>query len=125
MNPRAHLLLYVADQAASTAFYTAVLAEAPLLDVPGMTEFALPGGARLGLMPEAGIQRLLPGLEVGDARAARAELYLVTPDAPLLLERAVRAGGRLLAPMEARTWGATVGYVQDGDGHVLAFAQEP
>ncbi|MCB0009465.1 MAG: VOC family protein, partial [Anaerolineales bacterium] len=54
-----HLILYTADQAASAAFYAKVLGLAPRLDVPGMTEFALPGGAVLGLMPIAGIRRLL------------------------------------------------------------------
>jgi catechol 2,3-dioxygenase-like lactoylglutathione lyase family enzyme len=41
----AHFILYVADQAASAAFYTRVLGASPTLDVPGMTEFALGAGA--------------------------------------------------------------------------------
>jgi hypothetical protein len=52
---RALWVLYVADQAAATAFWRAVLGVAPRLDVPGMTEFTLPSGEALGLMPEAGI----------------------------------------------------------------------
>lgn len=38
---RTHIILYVANQEASRAFYQAVLAQAPGLDVPGMTEFAI------------------------------------------------------------------------------------
>ncbi len=56
----AHFILYVADQERSTAFYAAVLARAPRLHVPGMTEFDLADGAVLGLMPETGVRRL-PG----------------------------------------------------------------
>jgi len=52
-------ILYVADQDTSTRFYADVLDRAPILHVPGMTEFDLPGGCRLGLMPERGIRRLL------------------------------------------------------------------
>jgi hypothetical protein len=42
----AHFILYVADQAAVTAFWTAVLGRSPSLDVPGMTEFTLNQGTR-------------------------------------------------------------------------------
>ena len=72
---RAHFILYVADQRRSAEFYRAVLGEAPTLDVPGMTEFLLAEGARLGLMPEDGIARLL-GSGIGhpaSARGARSE----------------------------------------------------
>ena len=62
-------VFYVADQAASAAFYRQVLGTEPVLDVPGMTSFALDGGGELGLMPEAGIERILPGLRAtGGAR---------------------------------------------------------
>lgn len=56
---RDHFILYVRDQRKSAAFYAGVLSIPPQLDVPGMTEFVLPGGAILGLMPEAGIVELL------------------------------------------------------------------
>ena len=59
MVERTHFILYVADQAAATAFWRAVLDLAPSLDVPGMTEFMLGSGVVLGLMPEASIRALL------------------------------------------------------------------
>lgn len=114
-------VLYVADQSRSAAFYRAVLQREPSLDVPGMTQFALGEGALLGLMPEAGIERLL-GFEVGPPRP-RAELYLVVPDAKAAHERALQAGARELSPLSPRNWGDLAAYSQDPDGHVLALAQ--
>lgn len=61
MLTKSHFILYVRDQARSTQFYRAVLDAAPLLEVPGMTELQLSGGAVLGLMPEAGIVRQRTG----------------------------------------------------------------
>jgi catechol 2,3-dioxygenase-like lactoylglutathione lyase family enzyme len=121
----AQLILYVADQARSTAFYSAVLARSPRLDVPGMTEFVLTEGAVLGLMPEAGILRLLGERLPDPARAAgvpRAELYLMVDQPALFLARATAAGARELSPLLPRDWGHRVGYALDPDGHVLAFA---
>lgn len=120
-----HFILYVADQARSRDFYAAVLAAAPRLDVPGMTEFELPGGAVLGLMPEAGIRRLLgAGLpDPADARGVpRAELYLLLADPEAAHARALVAGARELAPMQTRNWGDRAAYALDPDGHVLACA---
>lgn len=126
MIERAHFILFVADQARATGFYAEVLGRAPRLDVPGMTEFLLPGGAVLGLMPETGIRRLL-GPTLPDPGAAagipRAELYLVADEPVLLFRRAVGAGAVELSPPAPRDWGHEVGYVLDGDGHVLAFAR--
>jgi uncharacterized protein len=122
----AHFILYVRDQARSTAFYRAVLGFEPTLNVPGMTEFALSGGAVLGLMPEAGIERLLgpalrsPTLAGG---APRAEIYLVVDDVEAHHGRALANGGRELSGPLDRDWGHFVAYSADPDGHVLAFAR--
>jgi len=123
----AHFILYVADQRRSQRFYAAVLGEPARLDVPGMTEFDLPGGAVLGLMPEAGARRLLgerlpdPAMAAG---APRAELYLLVDDPAAHHARAVAAGARELSPLAARDWGHHAAYSLDPDGHVLAFAKE-
>jgi len=122
----AHFILYVADQRRSTDFYREALDAAPRLDVAGMTEFDLVGGAVLGLMPETGITRLLGGAvpDPASARGApRAELYLVGPDAQARFDRAVSAGARALSPPLPRDWGHLAGYCLDPDGHVLAFAE--
>jgi uncharacterized glyoxalase superfamily protein PhnB len=40
------------------------------------------------------------------------------------VDRAVKAGGILLNPIQERSWGDTTAYVSDPDGHILAFAEE-
>lgn len=125
MREAAHFILYVSDQTRSTAFYSAVLGQEPRLHVPGMTEFTLPGGAVLGLMPEAGIERLLgpslPSPSLGRG-VPRAELYLVVAEPATYQARALAAGARELSRLALRSWGHRAGYCLDPDGHVLAFA---
>ena len=122
----AHLILYVADQARSARFYAAALALEPRLDVPGMTEFDLVGGAVLGLMPAAGIKRLL-GDKLPDPAAAaglpRAELYLIVADPAAAHRRALEGGAKELSALAPRGWGHDAAYSLDPDGHVLAFAR--
>lgn len=119
-----HFILYVRDQERARAFYEAVLGVAPRLHAPGMTEFALPGGAVLGLMPEAGIRRLLPSLpDPALGRGGpRAETYLIVALPRESLAHAVAAGATELSPVLPRDWGDDAGYCLDPDGHVLAFA---
>lgn len=127
MPGTAHFILYVAEQRRSAAFYAAALAAVPRLDVPGMTEFLLPGGAVLGLMPEAAIERLLgPALaKPSSARGApRAELYLLVPEPAHFHARALAAGAKELSPLMQRSWGHRAAYSLDPDGHVLAFASD-
>jgi catechol 2,3-dioxygenase-like lactoylglutathione lyase family enzyme len=121
-----YFILYVADQVRSTKFYADTLGMAPRLNVPGMTEFALPGGGVLGLMPEQGIVALL-GSAITDPALAhgipRSELYLLDAAAGVWHARALAAGAMELSPLTARDWGHTASYALDPDGHVLAFAE--
>lgn len=122
----AHFILYVADQKISARFYEKALATKPRLDVPGMTEFDLGAGAVLGLMPSAGIKRLLgPKLpDPADARGVpRAELYLLVEDPAAGHRRALEAGAAELSALAPRGWGHDAAYSLDPDGHVLAFAK--
>lgn len=124
---KAHLILYVSDQKLSAVFYARVLALKPRLDVPGMTEFELGEGAVLGLMPAAGIKRLLGAVLPDPALGAgipRAELYLITEDPGGCHRRALVAGAKELSPLARRDWGHEAAYSLDPDGHVLAFARE-
>jgi uncharacterized protein len=121
----AHFILYVAEPSVSRAFYAAALGAEPTLEVPGMTEFRLAAGAVLGLMPVAGIRRLL-GAALPDPAAAagvpRAELYLLVDDPYAAHARALAAGAREVSPVRPRDWGHRAGYWLDPDGHVGAFA---
>ncbi len=116
-------IFYVADQAASAAFYRQVLGNEPVLDVPGMTSFALDGGGELGLMPETGIERVLPGLRATGGQVSRAELYLQVDDPAAFHQRALDGGAQELSPLGPRGWGDEAAYSRDADGHVLAFAR--
>jgi catechol 2,3-dioxygenase-like lactoylglutathione lyase family enzyme len=123
-----HVILYVRDQAAASAFWRAVLDCPPVLDVPGMTEFALGTRVVLGLMPEAGIRALLgPSLpDPAQARGVpRAEVYLVVDDAAAYHARALAAGAVELSALARRSWGDDAAYGLDPDGHVIAFATRP
>ncbi|MHB0996307.1 MAG: VOC family protein [Elusimicrobiales bacterium] len=119
-----NFILYVADQAKSRGFYAKALGMGPRLDVPGMTEFELAPGCVLGLMPEKGIKRLLPGLPDPAAAggAPRAEVYLTVTDPGAFHARALAAGAKELSSLEPRGWGDKAAYSLDPDGHVLAFA---
>jgi catechol 2,3-dioxygenase-like lactoylglutathione lyase family enzyme len=116
--------LYVSDQTAARDFFVTVLGVAPRLDVPGMTEIALPGGGVLGLMPEAGIRRLLGDAlpDPASSRPPRAELYLVVDDVIGHHARALAGGAKELSPPAVRSWGHFAAYSLGPDGHVVAFA---
>ena len=126
MIEQVHTILYVADQAASTRFYSRVLEVEPSLDVPGMTELPLVDGHTLGLMPEAGIARLLAPALPDPAKAhgtPRVELYLLVDDPAAYQARALQAGARELSALAPRDWGHEAAYALDPDGHVIAFAR--
>lgn len=122
-----HFILYVSNPEASARFYERVLGQQPRLDVPGMTEFQLNKGSVLGLMPSAGIKRLL-GEQLPDPDDAqgipRAEVYLLVDDPEVLHQRALASGAQELSGLARRDWGHDVAYSIDPDGHVLAFARE-
>lgn len=125
MGAESYFILYVADQERSMLFYSAVLDMGPRLHVPGMSEFGLPGGGVLGLMPEQGIRKLLgPALpDPASGRGVpRCELYLVVDDPAAWHGRSLAAGARELSAPQPRGWGHRVAYSLDPDGHVLAFA---
>ncbi len=122
-----HFILYVRDQNASADFYAQVFQQQPNLHVPGMTEFNLSPNVVLGLMPEAGIVKLL-GEKLPDPAAAsgvpRSELYLLVDDPVSYHQRALDAGAKNVSDFAVRDWGHAAAYCLDPDGHVLAFARE-
>ena len=120
-------ILFVSDQSRSAQFYSQLLGQAPTLDVIGMTEFLLPGGCKLGLMPEAGIARIISGPmqhpSAGNG-VPRCELYLLVDDLRAACARAERAGARPVDEARDRDWGHRVVYYADPDNHIVALATE-
>ena len=119
-------ILYCSDQKRSRDFYTTILMRSPTLDVPGMTEFQLTDDVKLGLMPEAGIAKILQDktpLPASGTGVPRCELYLYVDDVQRSYDRALAAGAREVSAPSLRDWGDTVGYVADPDGHIVAFAK--
>lgn len=120
------VILYVANQQKSRDFYSIILQKEPVLDVPGMTEFNLMEGLKLGLMPENGIAQILsdktPHPNSGNG-IPRCELYLLSEDIEGDYKRSILAGAIEISKIQDRDWGDTVGYVSDPDGHIIAFAR--
>jgi len=126
MLPQYEIILFVADQQKSRDFYSSVLQMNPELDVPGMTEFKLIDGLKLGLMPENGIARILsdqtPHPKTGNG-IPRCELYLLLDNIDEAYERALKAGAKEISKIQDRDWGNAVGYLSDPDGHLIALAK--
>ncbi len=120
-------ILYVRDQWRSARFYKELLQLDPRSHEPGMTEFDLPSGGVLGLMPVQGIKNLL-GDKLPDPFLAdqipRAELYLLVTGARDYHFRALALGGIEINSMKERPWGHRASYCLDPDGHMLAFAEK-
>ncbi len=127
MINKLHIILYVKDQNRSTSFYQNVLIIEPRLDVPGMTEFELSNGTILGLMPEAGIKKLL-GEKIEDPDklngTPRAELYLLVDEPQKYFGRALQHGAKELSKLQPRDWGDEAAYCSDPDGYIIAFAKK-
>jgi catechol 2,3-dioxygenase-like lactoylglutathione lyase family enzyme len=125
-NKPIQFILYVADQKKSRDFYEKVLGYKPLLDVPGMTEFQLNESCKLGLMPENGIAKILSGKTKHPALGngiPRCELYLMVDDPKKAHKHALQWGAVNISDVMLRDWGHEAGYVQDFDGHIVAFAK--
>ncbi len=121
------IILYVQDQEKSKDFFEKIFRSKADLHVPGMTEFILSPNCKLGLMPNAGIAKIitptLPHPETGNG-IPRCELYLYVNDLQLEYENALKVGAKEISPIEARNWGDRVCYFSDLDGHVIAFAEK-
>ncbi|MCB0801811.1 MAG: lactoylglutathione lyase [Flavobacteriales bacterium] len=119
-------ILYVANQEKSKLFYQKLLDSSPSLDVPGMTEFTLVDGVKLGLMPEIGIAKILtdktPHPKLGSG-IPRCELYLKVKNAEEYIKRGILIGGKEISSLKDRDWGDKVAYLSDLDGHIIAIAE--
>lgn len=123
---KVEFILYVDDQNRSKEFYGQLLAIHPNLDVPGMTEFILGPNCKLGIMPNAGIQKILnnqtPNPQLGQG-IPRCELYLLVDNPEEYIIRANLNGALVVSEFQPRDWGDAVGYLADPDGHIIALAK--
>lgn len=121
------IILYVADQQLSTTFYSNLLRKKPELNVPGMTEFILSETCKLGLMPNDGIAKIItpetkhPSTGTG---IPRCELYFSVDNPDEMHAYAIEQKITVVSPPEDRDWGHRVVYLQDPDGHIIAFAKQ-
>lgn len=126
MRMEAEFILFVQDQQRSRDFYAAILDQNPSLDVPGMTEFDLGPGCKLGLMPANGIAKIItpatPHPFDGQG-IPRCELYLLVENASTYCQRATESGAVVVSELAPRNWGHSVAYFADWDGHILAIAE--
>lgn len=123
----AETILYVRDQEKSRLFYESLFRQPADLHVPGMTEFILSAGCKIGLMPNHGIYKILQGAlpHPDDGYGIpRCELYLYVGDILLEFTNALQSGAVPIAPVAEMDWGDKVCYVSDPDGHVIAFAEK-
>ncbi len=120
-------ILYTENQTISRNFYSKLLQKEPVLDVPGMTEFLLADNCKLGLMPSAGIAKILGKTMVHPSNGKgipRCELYLFMEDVTVHYKRALESGASPVSEPANRDWGDKVAYVADPDGHIIAFAEK-
>lgn len=125
-RPQYEIIFYVSDQQKSRDFYSAILQKSPDLDVPGMTEFNLTEGFKLGLMPENGIAKILLDKTAHPKTGSgipRCELYILLDNIEEVYKLAIKAGAMEISQIQDRDWGDTVGYLADFDGHIIAFAK--
>lgn len=125
-----HVLTILAVEALDTAkdFYERAFGWHRTIEVPVYVEYALPGGARLGLYQRDGY-----ATNTGEAPAmvptgaiGPTELYFYpeTPDAlEAAIDRVESAGARRLSPLSPRPWGDEVAYFADPMGNVLALGR--
>jgi lactoylglutathione lyase len=115
-----HVILYVDDLAASTAFYRDVVGLPHRFTDAGYAEFDT-GATRFALYE----RRRAEWLTGGPVRPGPAgEVVLVVEDVDAVAARLRAHGVALLAAPADRPWGHRTLHVADPDGFVVEFAQE-
>lgn len=124
---KAIFIIYVEDQVRSKDFYKVILQKDPVLDVQGMTEFEINEHTKLGIMPEAGIAKLLGDGIIHPSKGngiPRCEMYLHVDSPKDFYNRAIQAGAKPISENLMRDWGDEVAYCADFDGNIIAFARK-
>ena len=126
MEQRVSLItLGVGDVPRATAFYES-LGWARVDSPEGIVVFDLLGQA-LGLYPHADLARDM-GVEentLGTGAATLAYNVRDKPEVAQVLDRAAKAGAKVLKSAHDVFWGGHIGYFADPDGHVWEVAFNP
>ena len=120
-------ILYVTNQQASAEFYERIFRKKADLNVAGMTEFRFSDYCKLGLMPSAGIVKILADKTLHADKGngiPRCELYFYVDNVRLKYDNAIEVGATLISAIEDRDWGDSACYFADLDGHIIAFAEK-
>lgn len=113
------------DLSKSKTFYSSLFELTPSLDVPGMVEFTLATGFKLGLMPETGIAKILCPIMPNPASGngiPRSELYIKHENHLHYYNNTIKNKAIVISEPAPRDWGDTVSYIADLDGHIIALA---
>ncbi|MCV2353751.1 VOC family protein [Paucibacter sp. B2R-40] len=119
----AYTIVYVADVAASLAFFEAAFG----LPTRFLHESGSYGELETGATALAFVDHATARDSVGHDYVAAAasplplglEIGLVTDDVAAAFERAVKAGAAALSPPKTKPWGQTVAYVRCPDGTLV------
>jgi lactoylglutathione lyase len=121
-----YTIVYVADVAATTAFYGKAFGLRPRFEHPsgayaeletGETALAFVSHDQAGENLPGGFQPLS-----ADGPPAGIEIALVFDDVPAAFAQAVEAGAAAVAEPAVKPWGQTVAYVRDPDGTLVELA---
>jgi catechol 2,3-dioxygenase-like lactoylglutathione lyase family enzyme len=122
------LTLGVRDLSLARRFYVDGLGWTPAFEVEDDVSFIKVGpGLLLGLWSRDALSAEAGGLYTGDEPAPISLAHMV-PDAESVtrvLDDAVAAGARLIAPATKREWGGVTGYFADPDGYRWEVACNP
>jgi PhnB protein len=127
MIKKSQFILYVENQSVSTEFYSKLLNQEPILNVPGMTEFKLTENSILGLIPVKGIKKLLENkieTSITLEDNVKSELYILVDNIEEYFNRAISLKVTVLSEIKERDWGHRVAYFLDLDNYIVALAEE-
>lgn len=108
--------LIIRDAARALDFYRDALGGEELFRLPG------PDGKLMHASIRVGDSLVMMNDEMEGQSAPQTILHVYTADADALFERAVRAGAKVVMPLDNMPWGDRYGIVADPFGHVWAIA---
>lgn len=120
-----YTIIYVADVAATVAFYTAAFGLTCRFQTPEGDYAEMETGATTLSFARDDLARS-HGFDYApnraDARAAGIEICLLCDDVPAAFDHAIATGGAVAALPATKPWGQTVAYLRDINGVLVELA---